>query len=75
MSVKKVLDKVIRTLDQSDADIADDLFDALEQAGLHNMSKGDAQFISERVFNDRVSPDKLMQVFRQFKNQFKNKYW
>ena len=26
MSVKKVLDKAIRTLDQSDADIADDLF-------------------------------------------------
>lgn len=71
MSVKKVLDKAIRTLDQSDADIADDLFYALEQAGLRNMSKGDAQFISERVFDDRVSPDKLMQVFRQFKN----KYW
>lgn len=71
MSVKKVLDKANRTLDQSDADIADDLFYTLEQADLHNMSKGDAQFISERVFDDRVSPDKLMQVFRQFKN----KYW
>lgn len=70
MSVKRTIDKAIRIIDQSDREIADELFDILEMTRKKNLSKGDAQFISEKFFDGKVSDSKLLEIFRKYKNEY-----
>lgn len=70
VSDKKTIDKAIRSCDSREDDIADELFDALQQIGKRNINKNEAEFISEKFFDGKVSVDELMRIFNKYKKEY-----
>ncbi len=66
----KTLDHAIRSCDSREDDIADELFDALQQIGKRNINKNEAEFISEKFFDGKVSSDELMRIFNKYKKEY-----
>lgn len=66
----KTLDHAIRSCDSREDDIADELFDALQQIGKRNINKNEAEFISEKFFDGKVSPNELMRIFNKYKKEY-----
>ena len=64
------IDKAIRSCDSREDDIADELFDALQQIGKRNINKNEAEFISEKFFDGKVSVDELMRIFNKYKKEY-----
>lgn len=69
-SDEKTLDHSIRSCDSREDDIADELFDALQQIGKRNINKNEAEFISEKFFDGKVSSDELMRIFNKYKKEY-----
>lgn len=70
VSDKKTIDHAIRSCDSREDDIADELFDALQQIGKRNINKNEAEFISEKFFDGKVSSDELMRIFNKYKKEY-----
>ena len=66
----KTIDRAIRSCDSREDDIADELFDALQQIGKRNINKNEAEFISEKFFDGKVSVDELMRIFNKYKKEY-----
>lgn len=66
----KTIDHAIRSCDSREDDIADELFDALQQIGKRNINKNEAEFISEKFFDGKVSVDELMRIFNKYKKEY-----
>nr|DAG64308.1 MAG TPA: hypothetical protein [Caudoviricetes sp.] len=66
----KTIDHAIRSCDSREDDIADELFDALQQIGKRNINKNEAEFISEKFFDGKVSSDELMRIFNKYKKEY-----
>ena len=64
------IDKAIRSCDSREDDIAGELFDALQQIGKRNINKNEAEFISEKFFDGKVSVDELMRIFNKYKKEY-----
>lgn len=64
------IDHAIRSCDSREDDIADELFDALQQIGKRNINKNEAEFISEKFFDGKVSVDELMRIFNKYKKEY-----
>ena len=67
---RKTIDHAIRSCDSREDDIADELFDALQQIGKRNINKNEAEFISEKFFDGKVSSDELMRIFNKYKKEY-----
>ena len=66
----KTLDHAIRSCDSREDDIADELFDALQQIGKRNINKNEAEFISENFFDGKVNANELMRIFNKYKKEY-----
>lgn len=66
----KTIDHAIRSCDSREDDIADELFDALQQIGKRNINKNEAEFISEKFFDGKVNADELMRIFNKYKKEY-----
>lgn len=64
------IDHAIRSCDSREDDIADELFDALQQIRKRNINKNEAEFISEKFFDGKVSSDELMRIFNKYKKEY-----
>ena len=67
---QKTIDHAIRSCDSREDDIADELFDALQQIGKRNINKNEAEFISEKFFDGKVNADELMRIFNKYKKEY-----
>lgn len=66
----KTVDEAIRLCDSREEDIADELFDALQQIGKRNINKAEAEFLAEEFFDDKVSANELMRIFNKYKKEY-----